>query len=79
MATNGKNLSQLHLNEYIYAVNCKEDGEKGSSMSRFMGRATRTAIPNSWQRSIDRRKQFELRGEGIEQRVKKKNALSERS
>ena len=37
-----------------------------------MGRATRTAIPNSWQRSIDWRKQIELRGEEIEERVKKK-------
>ena len=45
---NGKKLSQLFLNECLYTVNCKEDGEKGSAMSRLMGRATRTAIPNSW-------------------------------
>ena len=37
-----------------------------------MGRATRTAIPNSWQRSIDWRKQIELCGEEIETRAKKK-------
>ena len=48
---NGQNLSQLPLDKYLYAVNCKEDGEKGSAMSSFMGRAPRTAIPNSWQRS----------------------------
>ena len=41
-------------------------------MSRFMGRATRTAIPNNWQRAIDGKKQIELRGEEIEKRVRKK-------
>ena len=68
----GRNISQLQLNEHIYAINCQEDSEKGSSMSRFMGRATRTAIPISWQRSKDWRKQIELRGEEIEKCVKKK-------
>ena len=48
-----KNLSQLQLNAHMYAINCNEDGEKGSAMSRFMGRATRTAIQNSWQRTIE--------------------------
>ena len=69
---NGQNLSQLLLNECTYAINCKEDGEKGSAMSRFMGRATSTSIPNSWQRSIDWRKQVELRSEEIEKQVKRK-------
>ena len=41
-------------------------------MSRFMDRATRTAIPNSWQRTIDWRKQIELRGKEIKKRVQKK-------
>ena len=41
-------------------------------MSRLMGRATRTAIPNSWQSSIDWRTQIDLRGEQIDKRVKEK-------
>ena len=41
-------------------------------MNRFEGRATRTAIPNSWQRTIDWKKQIKLKGEEIEIRVKKK-------
>ena len=45
---------------------------KGSTMSRFMGRATRTVIPNSWQHSIDWRKQIKLNGKEIEKQVKKK-------
>ena len=68
----GQNISQLHLNELIYAVNCQENGEKGSATSRFLGRATRTSLPNSWNRQIERRKQIELRGEEIEKRVQKK-------
>ena len=38
----------------------------------FMGRATRTAIHNSRHRSIDWRKQIELRSEDVEKRVKLK-------
>ena len=41
-------------------------------MSRFMDRATRTAIPNSWQRTIDWRKQIKLRGKEIEKCEQKK-------
>ena len=67
---NGQNLSQLLLNESIYAINCKEDVKKGSVISRFMARATRTSIPNSWQCSIDWRKEIDLHGEEIEKRVK---------
>ena len=51
-----KNMSQITLNEHLYALNCLEDGERGSPMSRFMGRATRTMIPNSLCRVIDWRK-----------------------
>ena len=44
-----RNPSQLLLNEHIYAVNFNEDGEKGSAMSKYMSRTTRTAISNRWQ------------------------------
>ena len=56
----------------IYAVNCQENGEKGSATSRFLGRATRTSLPNSWKRYIEWRKQIELHGEEIEKRDRKK-------
>ena len=52
--------------------------KKGSAISRFMGRATRNSIPNSWQHSIDWRKQIELRVEEIEKRVKKKEHTVEK-
>ena len=48
-----KNMSQTTLNEHLYIINCLEDGERGSPMSRFMGRATRTMIPTSLRRAID--------------------------
>ena len=41
-------------------------------MSRFMGRATRTMIPNSLRRAIDWRKQIQLHGEQVEKRVQKR-------
>ena len=69
---NGQNLSQLLLNKSIYSVNCKEDGEKGSAISRFMEIATRTSIPNSWLRQIGLQKQLELLSEEIEKHVNKK-------
>ena len=67
-----KNMSQTTLNEHLYAIICLEDGERGSPMSRFMGRATRTMIPNSLRRAIDWRKQIQLRGEQVEKRVQKR-------
>ena len=60
-----KNMSQTPLNEHLYAINCLEDGERGSPMSRFMGRATRTMIPNSLRRAIHWCKQIQLRGEQV--------------
>ena len=42
-------------------------------MSRFMGRATRTMIPNSLRPAIDWRRQIQLRGEQVEKRVKKRD------
>jgi len=68
----GQNLSQLHLKERIYAVNCQENGEKGSAISGFLGRAIRTSILNSWTRQIDWWKQIELRSGEIEKRVQRK-------
>ena len=67
-----KNMSQTTLNEHLYALNCLENGEQGSAMSRFMGRATRTMIPNSLRRAIDWRRQIQLRGEQVEKRVRKR-------
>ena len=67
-----KNMSQTTLNEHLYAINCLENDEQGSAMSRFMGRATRTMIPNSLRRAIDWRRQIQLRGEQVEKRVRKR-------
>ena len=66
------NMSQTELNERLYALNCVEQGEQGSAMSRFLGRATRTMIPNSLRRAIDWRRQIMRRGELIEKRVMKR-------
>ena len=66
-----KKMSQTDLNEHLYALNCLEDGEKGSAMSRFMGRATGTMIPNSLRRAINWRKQIQLCGEQIEKKSSK--------
>ena len=66
------NLSQLQLSELVYAVNGREERDKGSSVTRFMGRWTRSNLPNSWDRSVDWRQQIEMRGEEREKRVKKK-------
>ena len=60
-----KNMNQTDLNERLYALNCIEQGEQGSAMSRFLGRATRTMIPNSLRRAIDWRRQIQRRGELI--------------
>ena len=60
------------MSEHIYAVNCREEGETGSTTTRFMGRGTRTGLDNSWERFVDWRSQVEKRGERKEQRVKKK-------
>ena len=60
------------MNEHLYALNCLEQGEQGSPISRFMGRATRTIIPNSLRRVIDWRRQIQLRGEQVEKRLNKR-------
>ena len=43
----------------IYAIKCKEEGDTGSAKTRFMGRGTRTGLPNSWERFVDWRSQIE--------------------
>ena len=46
-------LSQLQLDEIIFEVNSREEPNKGSAMSRFLGRELRNKIPNFVDRSID--------------------------
>ena len=60
------------LQEQIYAINCKEDDKTGSATSRFMGRGTRTGIPNSWDRFVDWQNDIKGRCELKEKRVLKK-------
>ena len=43
----------------VYGFNCKEDVAAGSAQTRFMGRVTRSSLPNSWDRSVDWRLQIE--------------------
>ena len=57
------NITQLQLQGHIYAINCKEEGETGTATTRFMGRGTRTGLPNSWERFVDWQDQIKKRGE----------------
>ena len=68
-------MSQLQLSELVYAVNGREDGDKGSAMTRFIGRGTRSNLPNSWNRLVDWRQQLEMKGEERETRVRKKERI----
>ena len=63
------NITQLQLQEHIYAGNCKEEGETGSATTRFMGRGTRTGLLNSWERFVDWQDQIKKRGEQKEKQV----------
>ena len=65
-------LTQVELKEHIYAINCKEEGETGSATTSFMGRGTRTGLPNSWERFVDWQEQIKKRGELKEKRVQRK-------
>ena len=56
-------LSQLMLNEQIFAVNSEEDGETGSNNTRFYGRSIRSRLPNSWERFVDWQRDIQRRGE----------------
>ena len=66
------NLSQLLLDEQIFAVNSKEDGETGSNNTRFYGRGVRSGLPNSWERFVDWQRDIQRRGEIKEKRFLKK-------
>ena len=66
------NLSQLMLDEQVFAINAKEDGITGSNNSRFYGRGVRSGLPNSLDRFIDWKQEVEKRGELKEKRYMKK-------
>ena len=70
------NLSQLLLNEQIFVVNSKEDGETGSNNTRFYGRGVRSGLPNSWERFVDWQRDIQRRGEIKEKHFLKKEAYS---
>ena len=65
-------LSQLMLDEQVFAINAKEDGITGSNNSRFYGRGVRSGLPNSLDRFIDWKQEIEKRGELKERRYLKK-------
>ena len=65
-------ITQLQLQEHIYAVNCKEEGETGLATTRFIGRGTRTGLRKSWEFFVDWREQIKKRGEQKEKRVQKR-------
>ena len=60
------------LDEQIFAVNSREDGETGSNNTRFFGRGVRSGLPNSWDRFVDWQEDIKRRGEIKEKRVMKK-------
>ena len=65
-------LTQLQIDELIYEVNAREEPNKGSAMTRFLGRGLRHKIPNSVERSIDGKELIRIRRETRKKRVKKK-------
>ena len=65
-------LSQLMLDEQVFAINAREDGVTGSANSRFFGRGIRSGLPNSLDRFIDWREDVRKRGELKEKRFLKK-------
>merc|ERR1711873_315474 len=65
-------LSQLMLDEQVFAINVREDGVTGSANSRFFGRGIRSGLPNSLDRFIDWREDVRKRGELKEKRFLKK-------
>ena len=56
-------------------MNCKEDVDKGSAMTRFIERGTRSNLPNSLDRSVDSRQHIEMRGKEREKIVRKKERI----
>ena len=67
-----ENLSQLMLDEQIFAVNSKDDGITGSNNTRFYGRGIRSGLPNSFERFVDWQQDIKRRGEIKEQRYLRK-------
>ena len=67
-------LSQLMLDEQVFAINAREDGVTGSANSRFFGRGIRSGLPNSLDRFIDWREDVRKRGELKEKRFLKKES-----
>ena len=65
-------LSQLMLDEQVFAINSREDGVTGSNNSRFFGRGIRSGLPNSLDRFIDWKEDIRKRGELKEKRFLKK-------
>ena len=63
---------KLILQEQIYAHNYKETNGTGSATSRFLGRGTRTGLPNSWDRFTDWQGDIRKRKELKEKRVMQK-------
>ena len=66
------NLSQLMLDEQIFAINAKDDGMTGSNNSRFYGRGVRSGLPNCLDRFLDWKQEVEKHGEIKERRYLKK-------
>merc|ERR1712131_73741 len=65
-------LSQLMLDEKVFAINSREDGVTGSNNSRFLGRGIRSGLPNSLDRFIDWKEDIKKKGELKERRFLKK-------
>ena len=66
------------LDEQIFAVNSKEDGETGSNNTRFYGRGVRSGLPNSWERFVDWQLDIQRRGEIKEKYYLKKERTVEK-
>ena len=71
-------MTQLQIDGLIYEVNAREEPNKGSAMTRFLGRGLRHKIPNSVDRSIDGKELIRIRREAQEKRVKKKGRTEEK-
>ena len=60
------------LNDQIFAVNSKEDGETGSNNTKFYGRGVRSGLPNSWECFVDWQRDIKRRGKIKEKHFVKK-------
>ena len=57
----------------------EEQGNKGSALTRFMGRGLRTKLPNSVDRSVNFKELIKKRKDEREKRVKKGGELRRRN